>query len=642
MATLESPDHSGPHVGSHQRTSQEMTDAYKHGIILESEFRVLELLPGEEEDEIICELRTEPLRIQDRKEANVHYEALSYTWGFPAPTRQIVCSGKTFNVRLNLYQALKRIRRKDKRRRLWVDAICINQFDIVERNQHVQRMDVVFASAERVLVWLGEENREEGEGVLDVLPTWLAKYPPHIDWHAANIMWDDSSFSFSFSSHGLSGEAFEWLSYQQTNLMHLLHFFARRWWTRKWVIQEIVQAKEALLICGKEQKSWASISNYLNADQDKFSLWHDSLARVYNNHPDKAFVNCANDGIFHSRQLARMAANFDGPEALNLWDVVYETNDFKCTEQRDNLYSLFAIAADVRNSTETDLLQVDYSDSISTVSVNYCCWLIENDPYSLICLRTVPGSRGCSEAVPSWTPNIVPVGWMQRPDLRRPLSTLCYNAGCLEKNSKPSWTLRRDNYHLLIKGIITETITNVLPPPYIDITSFGWLHFGKGHAVWLRKCHDTIKSIITTPEQVDYLMYQLLTCGGERAHSLYTRDWHSPTVETCRRWLDVVFDESSTNDPNVYADSDLSAMTASIVYAKWRQFCVTSEGRFGWVPAATQIGDKICVLLGGKVPLAISDCGHGHHNLMGEAYVHGIMDGETIGSGLPVEMIELC
>jgi hypothetical protein len=182
----------------------------------------------------------------------------------------------------------------------------------------------------------------------------------------------------------------------------------------------------------------------------------------------------------------------------------------------------------------------------------------------------------------------------------------------------------------------------VIPPPYIDITNPGWLHIGKGHGQWLRKCHDIISSQTADPERTLELMYTLLTCGGEKTRAADGRDWQSPSIDSCRRWLTVVLGEHSDSEPDVYADAELSTMTASIVFAKWRQFCVTSEGRVGWVPEATRAGDEICVLLGGKVPFVISDCGHGHYNLIGEAYINGIMDGEALDLGLSDVMIELC
>lgn len=63
----------------------------------------------------------------------------------------------------NLHTALKRFRFPDKPRTLWVDAICINQQDVPERNQQVQIMGPIFKNAGCVLVWLGEAIDGYGE-----------------------------------------------------------------------------------------------------------------------------------------------------------------------------------------------------------------------------------------------------------------------------------------------------------------------------------------------------------------------------------------------------------------------------------------------------------------------------------------------
>ncbi|KAK3364200.1 heterokaryon incompatibility, partial [Lasiosphaeria hispida] len=55
----------------------------------------------------------------------------------------------------NLYTALLALRHRDKPRYLWVDAICINQSDIAEKNVHMPQMHLVYQRAARVVVWLG-------------------------------------------------------------------------------------------------------------------------------------------------------------------------------------------------------------------------------------------------------------------------------------------------------------------------------------------------------------------------------------------------------------------------------------------------------------------------------------------------------
>ncbi|KAM3423462.1 hypothetical protein BST61_g893 [Cercospora zeina] len=91
------------------------------------------------------------------------YEALSYSWGGAFDDDEladvkIVLSGHTVGIRGNLHNALHRLRYPDRARRLWVDALCINQDDVPERNGQVQSMETVYSSCAKVLVWLGEDT----------------------------------------------------------------------------------------------------------------------------------------------------------------------------------------------------------------------------------------------------------------------------------------------------------------------------------------------------------------------------------------------------------------------------------------------------------------------------------------------------
>ena len=44
---------------------------------------------------------------------------------------------------------------------LWVDAVCINEQDVSERNRHVHLMNEIYVGAERVLVWLNDTIPKE-------------------------------------------------------------------------------------------------------------------------------------------------------------------------------------------------------------------------------------------------------------------------------------------------------------------------------------------------------------------------------------------------------------------------------------------------------------------------------------------------
>ena len=131
--------------------------AYNNAILyspLEAdEIRLLVLLPGSRNESIQCRLAR--VKLQSQEEVPVNH-ALSYMWGPPLPTTLIHVNDTPFEVRDNLFEALKQLRNEYFPRCLWVDAICINQKDNSERGHQVAIMSSVFRLATKVLVWLVE------------------------------------------------------------------------------------------------------------------------------------------------------------------------------------------------------------------------------------------------------------------------------------------------------------------------------------------------------------------------------------------------------------------------------------------------------------------------------------------------------
>lgn len=89
------------------------------------------------------------------------YEALSYIWGEKRGTKLAYCNNAKVLVAESLSLTLKRFRREPRRRRLWVDAMCINQDDNEDRVQQVRMMGQIYKHAQCVIVWLGEADQLE-------------------------------------------------------------------------------------------------------------------------------------------------------------------------------------------------------------------------------------------------------------------------------------------------------------------------------------------------------------------------------------------------------------------------------------------------------------------------------------------------
>src|SRR6266536_1056308 len=72
------------------------------------------------------------------------YEALSYVWGDTNHTRPIRVDQNLLHVTSNLENALRHLRNEVTPRKLWIDAICINQADHEERGIQVNMMREIY------------------------------------------------------------------------------------------------------------------------------------------------------------------------------------------------------------------------------------------------------------------------------------------------------------------------------------------------------------------------------------------------------------------------------------------------------------------------------------------------------------------
>ena len=129
--------------------------------------RLLRLLPHSDEiSRIECQLFTYPLL----DSGGTHpYDALSYAWGPPEDNQQSVyVNGCVLPVRTNLYAALTHLRDRFIDRILWIDAICIDQGNEIEKGHQVEAMAKIYAKASRVIVWLGEATNN-GDQALEAI-----------------------------------------------------------------------------------------------------------------------------------------------------------------------------------------------------------------------------------------------------------------------------------------------------------------------------------------------------------------------------------------------------------------------------------------------------------------------------------------
>ncbi|RDW77958.1 hypothetical protein BP5796_05810 [Coleophoma crateriformis] len=209
--------------------------------------RLLELMAGKREtSEVECQLFEGEIKNgrvyrrksdKDENEIEVKFEALSWSWGAELPEYQILIrrGGKRQRKKASkdLVWALRYLRYQDKDRILWIDAICIDQQNVDEKNHQVQMMSQIYGYADRVCVWLGLDDKE-------------------------------SNMAINFiKKEILQLEQFDELCTNESNSekwQSLLLLMQRQWFFRRWVVQEIALANDAMIYCGPDQISWKDFS----------------------------------------------------------------------------------------------------------------------------------------------------------------------------------------------------------------------------------------------------------------------------------------------------------------------------------------------------------------------------------------------
>lgn len=147
-----------------------------------------------------------------KQDACPEYEAVSYAWGGEDGDNRLcepVYVGPHWDVLLqtrNCVALLRYLRPLRGLRMIWVDALCINQYDVVERGAQVAKMDDIYQRCSKVVVWPGA----------DIVTPTPKRFRRRIPLHEIQKHVTESGY--------------------------LGKLFSRRYFSRVWVIQELVLA----------------------------------------------------------------------------------------------------------------------------------------------------------------------------------------------------------------------------------------------------------------------------------------------------------------------------------------------------------------------------------------------------------------
>ncbi|KAK0647197.1 heterokaryon incompatibility protein-domain-containing protein [Cercophora newfieldiana] len=483
-----------------------------------------------------------------------YFDALSYAWGSLGKTGAISLSGYAYALYESADAALRRLRRASETRAIWIDAMCINQEDSVEKSFQVPLMRQIYQQASQVYVYLGETKDADVRELL-----------------------------------------------------------CRPWWTRTWVLQEAIVAKDVQFMYGPETFGWDLVGSMVSAQSYDMGLgdtYHSTHA------PEEAALL----GRYEALDELRRAWRGVGDKRIRMLEILYNFRGQGCTDPRDRIYSFLGLA----HMTGVFGIETDYQLPTAQVYLRFA----RHDPSPIPYVSTATGQD------------------------------LLYRAsGDLIAQLSPS-----PPHILSLSGLHFDTISSIsLPfhPP--SSTPYFFRRPSDPRAQWeslaLSPAVPKDGSLSPSPYSEPRLAFLRLHVGdfipGEPVPPTDLSDvelWLNPSKfyggPTIEDLANMSITDMFKTSFNVTAKSSAAlhgqySECAGRIhkFTAHRRLFVTRGGWMGLGSWDVREGDEVVVLRGGKTPFVIrrrydvEEEKAERYEMIGEAYVQGIMMGEALEMG---------
>ncbi|KAI1741664.1 heterokaryon incompatibility protein-domain-containing protein [Xylaria scruposa] len=218
----------------------------------ENFIRVLTILPTLTQNGDLLRVTIETTRL----EAELSFDALSYTWGDDSKKVNIDCDGESIDVTQNCLDGLWHLKEIYGSLRIWVDAICINQNNKEEKNGQLPLMGTIYSQANRVFIWLGPGNNKT-DAAMEYLRVGCLPFARSLCSHVGRSQVPTGNrMSISLALHWCSRL---FTLRQKPHFEGLQDILDRCWIKRLWTLQEVLLAKDAVIVCGTTTLPWFSM-----------------------------------------------------------------------------------------------------------------------------------------------------------------------------------------------------------------------------------------------------------------------------------------------------------------------------------------------------------------------------------------------
>ncbi|KAI1372465.1 heterokaryon incompatibility protein-domain-containing protein [Hypoxylon crocopeplum] len=570
-----------------------------------TEIRILALLPPRPlcTEQAIIEVESYIVPISNP----IDFEALSYVWGDVHGPASIMMDGKRINITKNLEAALQRIRLPDKKRKLWVDQLCINQDDDREKSIQIPLMRQIYTKANQCLIWLGEIRSDitisDAKSAIEIMQ-FIADF--------------DHDRPTSSIPEGLSSEDRMLASMRALNTICVGE---NPWWHRVWTVQEVALSRNSHLLWGPLSISWNTIVRAFPAVQGAALPFND-LLRLHLDVLNKLFTQV--NGLELTRNNAEWC-----------FDAYFRWSFRRATNPLDKVYGLLGLFP---SGTFPRVQCCNYQLRPSDLYAMFTIDLIEQgSSLHPIALRSLLGLPESTPGLPTWAYDI---------GVSAPQSQLridgddyawflmeiyeSYNA-CGGRGI--DWTIFHFDEScntLKLTGLMLDEIVLIgtrLQTNWPDAQDVPCSKMIERIKEWFQVAERHYKSQEWPESLAGPKLWPNSFWRGLVGNLIFHKDL-DPVREVTSLDIEMVkaFVESGIENPSCYG------VFATMCH---RSMFITASGRLGFGPNHLNVGDEVWILDGGNVPFVLrkivgSEVSSNGRLHVGPSYVDGIMNGEAV------------
>lgn len=507
---------------------------------------------------------------------------------------------------------------------LWIDALCINQADGIEKTHQVGLMSEIYKNTWRALAWLGEFEEDVvlkpemslqayGDAGVTIDKTHAQRAFKFVE-KLSNLSTDGH---FAIETENVRPR---WVGVTEPDVDALQMLVSLKWFTRIWTVQELVLPPRMELVLGDITCEEALNSMVSKAAWNMSKHYHEGCCSAdFKRLPElRGSLDAFIDRLPSLRRIRRHLPS----------DLDYLIHRFRyryCADPRDKLFALLGLTRLVAREV------VDYKLDKQQVYTEFLRYnmRLTNSPNSLI--RVSERNRDAS--LPSWVPDFeaeifddprAKVYWIEFNN-----AVFCcplFSAGT--KRAMELGSSKEDQ--LQLGGCRVDRIRRICKGP----PQSQW----RNKAFWMRM-RTSWRALLESDPSLDWNSYP---GGGTYAEAF----WRTCTWDIQKR-KDL---DGQDRRIMVGEEEGVKKRLEQGAYGRGitpiATFFISHLGYIGIGPEDTRVGDMVYVLFGGCVPFILREVPEaqeisGTHTFVGHAYVHGIMDGEMLEKDVPDEQVIL-